>query len=427
MTVAALFIVMAVMLALGVPIAISLGLGTVAAILVDGNLPIALVAQRLFTSNDSVSLMAVPFFMLAGSIMTAGGISRRLVDFSNSLIGRVHGGLGMVATLTSMFFAAISGSNSATAAAVGGSLMPEMNKKGYEPEFSASVVAAASTTGIVIPPSVSMVLYGVSAGVSVGTLFIAGFVPGILMGLACMMVIYFQAKKRNYPREEKATFKQIVKTFLKSFWGLLTPIIIIGGIYGGIFTATEAAAAACVYALIVSIFGYRELSIKQLPAIIFDAVKSTAIVMFVMNAAGLFSWLITAYRVPQMTTEFFMQLTSNKYVMLLMINILLLIVGTFLNASSAVIILTPILMPVVTSMGINPVLFGIVMIVNLAIGTITPPVGVSLFVVQGISGLPFQVICKNVLPFLLALLVALIIITYIPGVSMLLPQLLGVL
>lgn len=427
MEVAVLFIVLIIGLVVGIPIAVSLGLGALASVLMSGNLPIGIASQRMFVANASVSMMAVPFFMLAGSIMTAGGISRRLVRFSNSLIGWISGGLGLVATLTAMFFAAISGSSSATAAAVGGTLIPEMKKEGYDLEFSSCVVAAASTTGIVIPPSVSMVLYAAAASVSVGTLFLAGFVPGICMGIAVAIVLHHQAVKRNYPTSPRSSIKEIGAAFLDSIWGLLTPVIIIGGIYSGIFTATEAAAASCVYAIIVSCFVYKELKFKDIPAIFFDSVKATAVVMFVMNAAGLFSWMITAYRVPAMITSFFTSITDNMYIMLLLVNILLLIVGTFLNASSAVIILAPILVPMLKAMGVDPILFGIIMIVNLAIGCITPPVGVSLFVVQSISQLSFEVICKHIVPYLLALIVVLVLVTYIPAISLGLPALLGAL
>lgn len=423
MVIGLLFLVLVAGLVLGAPIAVALGLGTFAASLA-AELPMGLVSQRMFVANASVSMMAVPFFMLAGSIMTAGGISKRLVRLSNALIGWVSGGLGLVATLTACFFAAISGSSSATAAAVGGALMPEMDKEGYDMEFSACVVAAASTTGIVIPPSVSMVLYAVAASVSVGTMFLAGFIPGILMGLAVAVVLHHQAKKRNYPTSPKCSLKEISAAFLDSIWGLLTPVIIIGGIYSGVFTATEAAAASCVYAIFVSCVVYRELTLKQLPKIIFDAVLATAVVMFVMNAAGLFSWMITAYRVPELVTNFFTSITNNKYIMLFLVNILLLVVGTFLNASSAVIILAPILVPLLTSMGVHPILLGIVMIVNLAVGCITPPVGVSLFVVQSISSLPFEKICRGIIPYIIALLIVLLLITYVPVFSLGLPMLL---
>lgn len=423
MIIATLFLSLVVLLFIGLPIAVALGLACVFAMIVDGTLPMALVAQRMFMANSSFSMFAVPFFMLAGSIMTAGGISKRLVEFSSALIGWVNGGLAMTATATSMFFAAISGSSSATCAAVGSSLIPEMEKKGYPKDFSGAVCAAASTTGIVIPPSVSMVLYAVAVGVSVGDLFMAGFLPGILMGLSIMAVVYFVAKKRAFPSKSWQGFGVIATRFVQSFWGLLTPVIIIGGIYGGIFTATEAAAASVVYALFASAVIYRELKLSKIPDIILDAAKATAIVMFIMNAAGLFSWILTANQVPQFATQFFVSVSSNKYVMLFLINILLLIVGTFLNASSAVIILAPILTPVVKSMGVDPVLFGIIMIVNLAIGTITPPVGVSLFVAQSITGNTLGQIFKATIPYLLVLLVVLFLVTYIPAISLFLPGL----
>lgn len=424
MIVAALFITLVICLALGVPIAISLGLSTIAAILSDGTLPLTLVAQRLYTSNDSFSLLAVPFFMMAGSIMTAGGISKRLIDFASSLVGWLTGGLAMVATVTSMFFAAISGSSSATCAAVGSSLIPEMNKKGYDVDFSAGVIAAAGTTGIVIPPSVSMVLYAITAGTSVGDLFLAGIIPGFLMGLAIMIVVYFIAKKKGYEAEERAKFTTVIKTFFSSFWGLLTPVIIIAGIYGGIFTATEAAAASVVYALFVSTVIYRELKLSQMPKIIMQSIKSTAIVMFIMNAAGLFSWIVTVNRVPQMATDLFLSITENPHILLLLLNILLLFVGTFLNASSAVIILAPILVPIVSALGVSPIAFGVIMIVNLAIGTITPPVGVDLFVAQSITGVSLGRIVRNTVPFLIALFIVLMLVTYIPSIQLFLPTLL---
>ena len=424
MAIPALFLVLCVCLVLGVPIAVALGLSTTASILSTGRLPITLVAQRLFTSNDSFPLLAVPFFMMAGTIMTKGGISKRLIAFANTLVGWISGGLAMVATVTSMFFAAISGSSSATVAAVGSSLIPEMTKNGYEKEFSAAVCAAAGATGIVIPPSVSMVLYCIAAGISVGDAFMAAVIPGILMGLGIMVVIYFQAKKRGYEKKERVPLKEVARTFLDSFWGLLTPFIIIGGIYGGIFTATEAAATSVIYALIVSFFIYKEIKISDIPEIIMDSIKSTAIVMFIMNAAGLLSWIITVNRVPQTITAMFLAISNNTYVLLLLINLLLLVVGVFMNASPAVIILAPILVPIVESLGIDKVLFGVIMIVNLAIGTITPPVGVDLFVAQSITGVPLSVLVRNVFPYMVMLIVILLLITYIPQLSLFLPGLL---
>lgn len=423
MAVTALFAVLALGLILGLPIAVALGLSTAASILAQGRLPLTLVAQRLFTSNDSFSLLTVPFFMMAGTIMTRGGISKRLIAFANTLVGWISGGLAMVATVTSMFFAAISGSSSATVAAVGSALIPEMKKNGYDVEFSAAVCAAAGSTGIVIPPSVSMVLYCIAAGVSVGDAFMAAVVPGILMGLSIMVIIYFKAQKHGYARNKRVALKEVFSTFIDSFWGLLTPVIIIGGIYGGIFTATEAAAASVIYAFFVSMFIYRELKLKDIPDIIMESIKSTAIVMFIMNAAGLLSWIITVNRVPQAITSLFLAISGNTYVLLLLINILLLVVGVFMNASPAVIILAPILVPIVQSLGIDKVLFGVIMIVNLAIGTITPPVGVDLFVAQSITGLPLTTIVKNIWPYIVGLLLVLMLVTYIPQIALFLPNL----
>ncbi|MBZ4652996.1 MAG: dicarboxylate transporter, DctM subunit [Peptococcaceae bacterium] len=418
-----LFGALALFLVLNVPIAVALGLATTTSILYDGRLPMTLIVQRIFVSNDSFPLLAIPFFMLAGSVMSSGGVSTRLVAFANSLVGWLTGGLAMVVTLTSMFFAAISGSSAATCAAIGSTMIPAMKEKGYDKEFSAAVIAASGTTGIVIPPSVTMVVYGVIAGVSIGDLFIGGFGPGVLMGLSMMLLIYFMAKKRGYVGEKRANAKQIITTFKDSIWGLLMPVIILGGIYGGIFTPTEAAAVAAIYGLVVGLFIYKELKLKDLPQIITSAIISTAVVMFIMDAAGLFSWIITSNRIPQNLAAYFLEVTKNPNIIMLFINILLLIVGTFLNASAAVIILAPILVPVITSVGIDPVFFGVVMTVNMAIGTITPPVGVDLFVAQTVSGVSLERITKLIWPFMLILIVDLLLITYIPQIVMFLPNL----
>ncbi len=418
-----LFGALALFLVLNVPIAVALGLATTTSILYDDRLPMTLIVQRIFVSNDSFPLLAIPFFMLAGSVMSSGGVSTRLVAFANSLVGWLTGGLAMVVTLTSMFFAAISGSSAATCAAIGSTMIPAMKEKGYDKEFSAAVIAASGTTGIVIPPSVTMVVYGVIAGVSIGDLFIGGVGPGVLMGLSMMLLIYFMAKKRGYVGEKRANAKQIITTFKDSIWGLLMPVIILGGIYGGIFTPTEAAAVAAIYGLVVGLFIYKELKLKDLPQIITSAIISTAVVMFIMDAAGLFSWIITSNRIPQNLAAYFLEVTKNPNIIMLFINILLLIVGTFLNASAAVIILAPILVPVITSVGIDPVFFGVVMTVNMAIGTITPPVGVDLFVAQTVSGVSLERITKLIWPFMLILIVDLLLITYIPQIVMFLPNL----
>lgn len=418
-----LFAALAVFLLLNVPIAVALGLATVTAVLADGHLPLTLVAQRLFVANDSFPLLAIPFFMLAGAVMSAGGVSSRLVAFANALVGWLTGGLTMVVTLTSMFFAAISGSSAATCAAIGSTMIPAMKEKGYAKDFSAAVIAASGTTGIVIPPSVPLVVYGVIAGVSIGDLFIGGIVPGIVMGLSMMGLIYFQAKKRGYKGEARTDAKSLFATFTDSIWGLMMPIIILGGIYGGIFTPTEAAAVAALWGIFVGMFVYRELKVKDLPKLFTSAIISTAVVMFIMDAAGLFSWIITSNRIPQNLAAYFLELTRNPHLIMLLINVLLLVVGTFLNASAAIIILAPILVPVVTKVGIDPVFFGVIMTVNMAIGTITPPVGVDLFVAQTVSGVSLERITRLIWPFILVLIADLMILTYVPQLIMFLPHL----
>jgi C4-dicarboxylate transporter DctM subunit len=416
-----LFISFAIFLLLNVPIAVALGLATGAAVL-SSNLPLTLVVQRIFASNDNFPLMAIPFFMLAGSIMTYGGVSKRLVAFADSLVGWLTGGLGIVATLAGMFFAAISGSSAATTAAIGPILFPEMEKRGYNRDFAAAIIAAAGETGIIIPPSVTMVVYGVIAGVSIGDLFLGGFGPGILMGLSMAALIYFISRKNDYGGTKWAGFGNVWKTFIQSIWGLLMPVIILGGIYGGIFTPTEAAAVAVVYGLIVGFFIYKDLKVSDLPKIVEDSVKSTAVVMFIMDAAGLFSWIITSQQVPVLLANYFISITNNPTTILMLINILLLIVGCFLNASAAVTILAPILVPVVVKMGIDPVFFGVLMVVNLAIGTLTPPVGVDLFVATSIAKISLERISKAILSFIVVLIIDLIVITYIPGIIMWIPN-----
>lgn len=415
----------ALFLILSVPIAISLGLAAVLGLFVDGSIPMAVVGQRIFAANNSFALLAVPFFMFAGAVMTEGGISKRLVNFAYSLVGSVTGGLAMVATMTAMFFAAISGSSAATTAAVGSSLIPAMREKGYDDEFSAAVVAAAGTTGIVIPPSTALVVYGVAAGASIGKLFLGGFIPGIMMGLAMMIVIYFISKKKGYERSERVPFKEVIKTFVDAIWGILMPVIILGGIYGGIFTPTESAAIASFYGLFVTIFIYKEITIKNIPRIIIKAVVSTAVIMFILGGAGLFGWLLVANRIPQQMATLMLSITDSPILIMMLINVLLLFVGTFLNATAAISILVPVLLPVITAVGIDPIAFGVIMTVNLAIGCITPPVGVDLFVAQSISGVRIEKISKAVFPLLFALILVLLLITIFPQLILFIPELMG--
>ena len=421
MTTIILFASLFVFFVLNVPIAVALGLSTVIAILQSG-MPLSLVVQRMVTSNDSFPLMAIPFFMLAGSIMTYGGVSKRLVAFADSFVGWLTGGLGIVSNVAGMFFAAISGSSAATTAAVGSVMFPEMEKRGYDRPFSAAILAAAGETGIIIPPSVVMVVYGVVAGCSIGDLFLGGFGPGILMGTSMCFLVFFMAKKKGYTGAKFIGVGNVGKAFLGAVWGLFMPLIILGGIYGGIFTPTEAAVVAVVYGLFVGFFVYKDLKVSHLPKILESSIVGTAVVMFIMNAAGLFSWIITREQVPVMLANYFVTLSRDPIAYLMLVNVLLLVAGMFLNASAAVTILAPILVPIAITLGIDPIFFGVLMTCNLAIGCLTPPVGVDLFVASTISGVSMAKISRAIVPFILVLIADLVVITYLPGIIMWLPN-----
>ncbi len=410
---------------IGVPIAYSLGLSSAFLIVAHLHLPLVLVAQHMFAAVDSFSFLAIPFFMLAGAFMSYGGVTKRLINFAHSLVGSFSGGLAQVVAVSGMFFGAISGSSAATTAAIGAIMIDAMEEKGYEREFTAGVVAAGGMVGIIIPPSITLVVYGVIAGVSIGELFLGGFGPGILMGVLMCILSYFICKKKGWGGEGKFKISNVIKAFLDSFWALLTPVIIIGGIYGGIFTPTEAAAVACVYGLIIGFFVYKELKIRDLPEIISKAVYSTTVIMFIVAAAKVFGWILTNAQIPQQIGAFIAAIAPNKFVFLIYMNIILLILGTMVNPSAAVVILTPILLPTVIQFGISPVFFGVLMIVNLAIGNVTPPVGLDLFVVSAVTRISIDRIARAMFPYLLILILGLIIVTYVPGIIMFLPNLLS--
>ncbi|WP_300522195.1 TRAP transporter large permease [Aminiphilus sp.] len=412
-------------LATGAPIGIALGASAAVALYAIMDIPLIVVAQRMFTSVDSFSFIAVPFFMLAGAFMSHGGVTRRLLSFAHSLVGALAGGLALVVGVAGMFFAAISGSSAATTAAIGTAMIDEMEKRGYHKDFAAAVVAAGGTVGIVIPPSITMVVYGAIASVSIGDMFLGGFLPGALMGLSMCLVSYFIAKKRGYEGVGSLAFSNIVRSFRECFWALLMPVIIIGGIYGGIFTPTEAAAVAAVYGLFIGLFVYRELRISDLPKVLLDAAVSTTMIMFVVGGANLFGWILTNAQVPHRLGLYFTTLTSNPLVFLMLVNVLLLFVGTLINASAAVVILTPILLPVALSMGIDPLFFGVMTVVNLAIGCITPPVGLDLFVVSAITKIPIEKVTREVMPYLGVLLLDLLLITYFQDIILVIPRTFG--
>ncbi|MDR2056420.1 MAG: TRAP transporter large permease [Desulfovibrio sp.] len=418
-----LFSVFLVLLIISAPIAVALGLSSVVALIVEGTVPLTVVVQKIFAANNSFPLLAVPFFMFAGAVMTEGGISHRLINFVYALVSGIRGGLAMVATLTAMFFAAISGSSAATTAAIGASIIPAMQQKGYNEEFSAAVIAAAGTTGIVIPPSTPLVIFGVVAGVSIGDLFLGGLIPGILMGLAMMAVIYVQASRRQYTADNNSGKpRNTWKVFRDASWGLMMPVIILGGIYGGIFTPTESAVIASFYGLFVTMFVYRSITLRDIPRITGKAVLQTAMIMFIISMANVFAWLLTANRIPQEIAAYLLSITEKPLYIMLLINILLLWIGTFLNATAAISILVPVLMPVITKVGIDQVAFGVIMTVNLAIGCITPPVGVDLFVAQGVTGISIERITRAIMPYMMALICVLALITIFPDIILFLPN-----
>lgn len=402
---------------IGVPVAIALGLSTSLAMLLAGDITLLTLAQRAFVSLDSFPLLAIPLFILAGVIMEYGGISQRLINLANSLTGHLVGGLAIVTVVTTMFFAAISGSSVAATAALGAILIPAMINRGYEKEFAGGVQAVSGTLGIIMPPSIPLILYGTAVGASIGDLFIAGMVPGILIGIALIVTVVIIAKKRNYPKEEKKSGKEIGEAFVKAIPALIMPVIILGGIYSGIFTATEAAGVAVAYAYIVGVFVYRAINFTKLKTILSQASITTATIMLILATAGLFSWLLTIENVPQQVASFITSISENPWVFLGIVMVLLLIVGMFMETNASIIILAPILVPVASQLGIDPVHFGIVMIVTLAIGMVTPPMGLNLFVVSKIGKLRLDKLTYSLIPFYIAILIVLVIIAFIPTIT----------
>jgi C4-dicarboxylate transporter DctM subunit len=408
-------------LVIGVPISVSLGLSAAATIINAGTLPIEYVAQIAFTSIDSFPIMAIPFFIAAGVFMGAGGLSKRLLDLADEILGSLPGGVALAAIATSMFFAAISGSGPATVAAIGSLTIPAMVERGYDKLFAAAVVAAAGAIGVMIPPSNPFVVYGVSAQVSIGKLFMGGIIPGVLTGLALMLFTYVYSKKRGWQGvARKRTLSTFIKAFWNAKWALMVPVIILGGIYGGLMTPTEAAALAAFYGLIVGLFVYRELNLSNIIPCFMDACSTSAIVIILMSMATIFGNIMTIEQVPATIASAMLSLTENKIMILLLINVLLLIVGTFMEALAAIVILTPILLPIVLKVGVDPVHFGVVMVVNLAIGFVTPPVGVNLFVASGIANAKIEQLSKVAMPLILIMIAILLLITYIPTLPLLL-------
>lgn len=419
-----LFLLFFVLLLLNIPIAASLGLASVITLFVF-DLPLKISSFIMYASIAKFTLLAIPFFILAGMIMEKAGISRRLIDFANKSIGHMRGGLAIVSVLTSSFFAAISGSGPATVAALGTILIPAMDEEGYDKGMSSALLASAGAIGIIIPPSIAFVVYGVVAQVSIGKLFIAGIIPGLLFGLSLIVVSLIVSRKYTFRKRKIATPKELFESFKDAFWGLLTPFIVLGGIYGGVFTPTEAAGVAVFYGIFVGFVIYRELKLKDLFDLLVKSSISSAVVMMIVASASLFAWIITTQGIAANIAAAMIDFTSNKILILLMINFILLIAGMFIDAISAFYILLPIFIPILNTIGVDLTLFGVIMTVNLAIGQVTPPVGVNLYVACNIADINLARISRSVLPFLVASIIALLIITYIPAVSLWLPELLG--
>lgn len=413
-----------VLLLLRVPITFTLA----AASIVTGvylRLPLMAIVQTMVQGVRSFSLLAIPFFILAGEMMSRGGISRRLIDLSNVLVGRVRGGLAQVNVLASMFFGGISGSAVADVSSIGTIMIPVMTKKGYDPDYSVAVTVTSACQGIIIPPSHNMIIYSLAAGgVSVGRLFLGGFVPGVLLGLALMVISYIIAVKRNYPKEQRYSLKEALQIMKDAFLGLMTAVIIIGGVITGVFTATESAAVATVYAFIITFFVYREISLKALPEILFNSLKTLAMVMSLIAAASAFGYLLAFLRIPAMATQALLTITSNRVALLLLINVLLLLLGMIMDMAPLILITTPILYPVVVNvLGMHPVHFGIVLMLNLGIGLATPPVGSALFVGCAIGKISIEDATRAMLPFYATMIIVLLVVTFIPEIVMFVPNL----
>ena len=417
----ALVVVLFVLLLSSAPVAIALGLTVFAYFYYFTTIPLTQVPDTLFNALNNFPLMAVPFFVLAANIMSQGGISRRLIEAANSAVGEFRGGLAMTAVISCMFFAAISGSSPATVVAVGTLLIPSMIRNGYSREFSTGTIATSGSLGILIPPSIPLIVYGIVTEQSIGDLFIAGVLPGIMAGLMLLGLVIVISRRRNYGSAQEGprmTWGGRLRAFRDASLSLLLPIFVLGGIYGGIFTPTEAAGAAVFYALLVSLFVYREIGVRDLPRIFLSSARTGAMVMFIIANGILFSFVLTSERIPDSVANLFISLDLDKWAFLLVVNLVLLIAGCFMETSSAILILAPIFLPVAMELGVNPIHFGIIMVMNLEIGMITPPLGLNLFVASGMSGMSVLKVAKAAIPSALVLLLALFIVTYVPGIAL---------
>ncbi|AQZ32983.1 C4-dicarboxylate TRAP transporter large permease protein DctM [Ectopseudomonas toyotomiensis] len=425
MTVLFLFLLLFLLMFIGVPIAASLGLAGSITIMLFSPDSVRSLAIKLFETSEHYTLLAIPFFLLSGAFMTTGGVARRLIDFANACVGHIRGGLAIGAVLACMLFAALSGSSPATVAAVGSIAIAGMVRSGYPQAFGAGIVCNAGTLGILIPPSIVMVVYAAATEQSVGKLFMAGVIPGVMLGLVLMIAIYIVARIKKLPALPRASFREWLRAAREAFWGLLLMVIILGGIYTGMFTPTEAAAVAAVYAGFVALFVYKDLTIRECPKVLLESGKLTIMLMFIIANAMLFAHVLTTEQIPQQITAWVVDLGLQPWQFLLVVNIVLLIAGAFMEPSAIILILAPILFPIAMQLGIDPIHLGIIMVVNMEIGLITPPVGLNLFVTSAVTGMPLTAVIRAALPWLMLLISFLMVITYIPAVSMALPNWLG--
>jgi tripartite ATP-independent transporter DctM subunit len=410
------------LLILKVPVGFSL-FGSSVTYMIINDIPLEVAAQRLGYGPDSFALLAVPFFILAGCIMNSSGVTQRIFDFADRLVGHIHGGLGHANILASVIFSGMSGAAIADTGGLGAIELKAMKDAGYDEDFSLAITGASSIIGPIIPPSIPAVIFAVAAGASTGRLFVGGIIPGLMMAGALSIMVYYYSKKNNYPKSERSTFKEILLAIKRAFFPLLTPVIILGGIIGGIFTPTEAAIVAVFYAIILG-FYYKSIIVKDLPKLLLETINTTIGVLFIIASANLFAWILTTSQVPQQLAASFLAVVSNKYVALIIINLFLLFVGFFMETLAALTILVPILLPITTSLGIDPIHFGIIMILNLMIGLCTPPVGMVLYVLAGIAKVPFERIAKAIIPYVVVLYGVLLLITFVPELVLFLPDLL---
>jgi len=418
-----IFVLLLVLMLTGMPISISLGLTVLTFLFTMTQVPIESVALKLFTGIEKFEIMAIPFFILAGNFLTHGGVARRMINFATSMVGHWHGGLALGGVVACALFAAVSGSSPATVVAIGSIILPAMVKQGYPKRFGAGVITTSGALGILIPPSIVMVMYSVTTNTSVGALFMAGVIPGIMLAFLLGLTTWVLAKKNNFPRMPKATWGERLAAFRKSAWGLLLIVIVMGGIYSGIFTPTEAAAMAAVYAFIIAVFVYKDLKIKQVGKVLLDSASMSAMLLYIITNAVLFSFLMTSENIPQQMAAWLTAQGLGPIAFLLVVNVLLLVAGNFMEPSSIVLIMAPILFPVAVALGINPIHFGILIVVNMEVGMCHPPVGLNLYVASGITKMGISELTVAVMPWLLTMLGFLLLITYVPAISLWLPNL----